>query len=176
MGLRALQPAMFGLAALSFLLPFAHVSCAGESDTYVDPDAVTEAERTTDLHGYDLVVGGDPEEHFPDLVAESEMQDSDVRFGAEPFAGLALAAAVGGAAVSLVAPWPRRPLAGVVAGAAGILSLILLGLAPALRSLGLIRVEWRAGYWTCLALFVAATAVSYLEHQRIPRPPPRGPG
>lgn len=173
MGLRAVQPSIFGLAVLSFLLPFAHVSCASETETFAAQEAADLGDRTADLKGYELVTGGDMEKHFPGVAEGFAIEDADIRFGAEPFAVLALAAAAGGAAASILGPWHRRSIAGLIAGAAGILSVVALGLAPALRSLGLARVDWRLGYWTCLGLFVAATAISYLEYRRIPRPPPR---
>ena len=112
---RAIQPAVFGLAVLSFLLPFANVSCA------TDPD-----------------------------IAQS----------GSPVLG-----------ATFVSRSRSRAAAGIVAGSAGLLSLIVLGLVPVIGTYGLLQISWRHGYWVCLVLFAAATAFSYLEH-RDARPPP----
>lgn len=180
------QPALFGLAALCFLLPFADVSCGPTTTnetSLVDElqlDVPDEDERLA-FRGYELVIG----KHLPDDLARgAEALGLDGRahhFASEPFAVLALVAAVAGAALSLLLPAGSRALGGLVAGLSGLACLLLLGISPIIRVLGAFRVTWRLGYWACLVLFAAGTAVSIVLRRdgartRLQAPPLDGGG
>lgn len=165
---RPIQPAIFGLAALSFLLPFAHVSCSTDQAAQSGPIAEDLGEGSEELKGYELVVGRDLQ---PEVAEGFAIEEGDVHVGGEPFAVVAFAAALAGVGAVFVPQARRRAVGGLVAGAIGLLSLIVLGLSPVQRTFGLLEVSWKLGYWVCLALFALATAVAYLE-QRDERPPP----
>ena len=168
---RAIQPAVFGLAVLSFLLPFANVSCATDPDIAQSGSPVLGAsddEPPAEFKGYELVVGRNID---PEVAEGFAIDQEDVKFGGEPFAVLALAAGAGGLGATFLSRSRSRAAAGIVAGSAGLLSLVVLGLVPVIGTYGLLQVSWRVGYWVCLVLFAAATAFSYLEH-RDARPPP----
>lgn len=169
MGLRAVQPALFGIVVLTFALPFSQVSCSTQPEGFAGSAPGAEA-PAAELRGYELLVGGTAED-VDAPITELEPEGDEIRFGAEPFALLALVAAFAGVGFSLFARPERRALSGVVAGAAGVVSVGILGLAPVIRSFGGIRVAWKLGYWVCLAAFVVATAASWLEHRRVSRPP-----
>lgn len=168
---RPIQPAIFGLVVLSFLLPFAHVSCttdSGDARTGTPELGFDGDEPPWELRGYQLAFGREVDE---DTAEGLDVDPQDFRGGAEPFAVLALAAAVGGVGAAFLPRARARASTGLAAGAAGLLSLAVLGIAPVMGTHGLMRVSWRFGYWVCLVLFAAATAVSYREH-RDARPPP----
>jgi hypothetical protein len=167
---RPIQPAIFGLAVLSFLLPFANVSCStsgnartGASELGFDAD-----EPPWEVKGYQLAFGREIDE---DTAEGLDIDPQDLKGGAEPFAVLALAAAAAGVGAGFLSRARSRASTGLASGAAGLLALAVLGIAPVMGTHGLLRVSWTFGYWVCLVLFAAATAVSYLEH-RDARPPP----
>lgn len=164
---RAIQPAVFGVIALSFVLPFAQVSCS----TNPDPESNPESRDKSDLAGYELVIGAQLEERFENTLEEFAVEEEQARLGADPFAVLAFGAALAGIGCAFLARERQRAVASLTVAGAGTLATIVLGLAPALRAYGTIRVVWKAGYWACLALFLAATAISYLAY-RDARPPP----
>ncbi|HYP23439.1 MAG TPA: hypothetical protein VEV43_07695 [Actinomycetota bacterium] len=165
---RAIQPAIFGLAALSFMLPFAHVSCSTDQPAQSGPLVEDFGRGSEELKGYELVVGRDLQR---EVAAGFAIEEGDVHVGGEPFAVVAFGAAVAGVGAVFVPQARRRAVTGLVAGAIGVLSLIVLGLAPVQRTFGLLEVSWKLGYWVCLTLFALATTVAYLE-QRDARPPP----
>lgn len=171
---RPVQPGIFGLAALSFLLPFANVSCSTDPDIGQTGTPIIGSQKDDgpfELKGYELAAGRGLDGEVAEAAEGFAITRDDVRFGGEPFAVLALAAAVAGVGVGSVSGPRARAVGGVVAGATGLLCVVVLGLAPVLRTYGVLRVSWTFGYWVCLTLFAAATAVSYLEH-RDARPPP----
>lgn len=176
MGRRALQPAIFGIAALSFLLPFANVSCAGEApDESTLAEAPDELAEGADLAGYEMVIGADPGEDFEKALEAFAIEEGTVNVGAEPFAAVALGAALAGLTLSLLAPPARRARHALVCAVVGTAALGVLGLAPVLASLGLFRVSWKPGYWVCLVLFLGATWVAY-EESRFSESPGDGAG
>ena len=171
---RAIQPAVFGLAVLSFLLPFANVSCATDPDIGQTGTPIIGSETDegpAELKGYELAAGRGLDGELAEAAEGFAIRRDDVRFGGEPFAVLALAAALAGVGAAFVSSARTRTTVGLVAGTTGSLSVVVLGLAPVLRTYGVLRVSWTFGYWVCLALFAGATAFSYLEH-RAARPPP----
>lgn len=161
---RAIQPAVFGLAALSFLLPFANVSCS-------DGRAEVSPAPSEEMQGYEIVVGTRMKEGLETLEEGFAIEDSDIKLGGDPFAVLTLGAALAGVGLSFLRRPRQRATATLVAAGAGTTAAVLLGLTPMLRAYGVLTVEWKAGYWACLGLFVMATAVSYLAY-RDARPPP----
>ncbi|HEV2756861.1 MAG TPA: hypothetical protein VG318_13925 [Actinomycetota bacterium] len=172
---RRTQPALFGLAALCFLLPFADVSCGPFSqseESFADElqiELPDEGDRLP-FKGYELVVGKRLPDEARNAAELVELDGSAHHFASEPFAVVALAAALAGLGLSLLLPPARRAVGGLVAALSGIGALALLGLSPIVRVLGIFRVTWRVGYWACLALFAAAAAVSFLGLRRGTRP------
>ena len=164
---RGIQPAIFGVAVLSFLLPFANVSCGSEGEGLPAPvDETNPTEGRAELKGYQLVIGRDVSDAFDELTDSLEMGDPQVRVGADPMAAIALLAGLAGLGISLLAPSRRRARHAIACGAAGTAAIAILGVAPAVGATGLFGVSWDYGYWTCLALFLGATWVSYEEHRR----------
>lgn len=177
MGRRVLQPAIFGIAVLSFVLPFAEVACVaqdgelGARTTLPEPAGGDGEFRT--YKGYQLLRGQPVPDEVKEVGDEADVDIDRIRIGAEPFAVVAFAAGLAGVASSLLSPRRRRGRDGVACGAVGLLSLATLGLAPVIRSTGAYVVRWAPGYWICITLFLAATWVSYEEHRR--RAPPAPP-
>ena len=158
---RAGRAAPFGIILLCFLLPFADVSCSEER-------SFDSAEEVVSLTGVHLVVGS--EQRFPASVGDPfGLEESNTDLGSaeeartppESFAVLAFVAALVGFALSFRGDrWGS--LGPVIAGVIGFVSTALLGMSPTLRALGLVDVRLRVGYWLTLALFVAATAWSWI--------------
>lgn len=115
----------------------------------------------------------------PDPSAEPEFP-----IPAEPFAGIALVAALVGLSLVFVRVTRTRLLGASVAGAVGAATLVLLALSPTLKALGLSAVTLLYGFWVTLGLFVLATGVHVVQLRsgrnhsigiQLPPAPPRAP-
>ena len=162
------QGGLFLLAGLCFLLPFVSLSCASEE--------IAEgmgAERVNQtLTGVQLVKGGDLREGFDPASAVTpppEPAEPEFPITSEPFAGIALAAALVGLAFVFVRATRTRLIGASIAGAVGAGSLLLLATSPTLRALGLTAVTLLYGFWIALGIFGLAAA-AHLVQLRIARP------
>jgi hypothetical protein len=100
------QGALFALAGLCFLLPFVSLSCASEEAA----EGVAFPQEDQELTGVQLVTGGAEREGFdPRNALGPAVENTDPEFSipAEPFAAIALAAALVGLCFVLVAS-PER--------------------------------------------------------------------
>lgn len=167
MRLRAVQPGLFGLAALCFLLPFAPVSCSSDQPPGVLGSEIGSGEEDleVELQGYELAFGSVFDDVSEELREAFAAEYGDLRVAAEPFALIALGAALGGTGLSLFAPAAGRAGAGLAAGLAGAGALVVLGVAPVNRVFGAFRLTLRPGYWVCLVLFLAAAAVAVIDRR-----------
>ena len=156
------QGGLFLLAGLSFLLPFVSLSCASEEAAEgMDMEQVDQT-----LTGVELVLGGSEREgFFPENARGRPDPDAEPGFTipAEPFAVVALVAAMVGLALVFVRITKTRLLGASIAGAAGAGSLLLLALSPTLRALGLNAVTLLYGFWIALGLFGLATGAHVLQ-------------
>lgn len=172
---RMAQPAIFGLAILSFLLPFANVSCGTDQPSpgggLLDVEA---PDSSVEFKGYHFILGRAIPE---DVESGFAIEEGTVEFGTEAFALVAALAAVAGLGLSLRLTHRWRDNGGFVAAVVGVVSLIVLGVSPTLESSGGFRVTWKWGYWVALLLFACALGVSYVlqEQERTPPAPPRPP-
>jgi len=81
----------------------------------------------------------------------------------EPFASIALVAALVGLSFIFVRVSRTRLMGASIAGAVGTVSLVLLALSPTLRALGLSLVTLLFGFWIALGLFILATGAHVLQ-------------
>jgi hypothetical protein len=147
---RQLGAVLFGLALLSFLLPFA---------TIHEPqsDSAESIESLVSFRGYELVIGKPFPETFQEFIRGMALgPPGDFHFASEPFAVLAALAALAGLGLSL-----RRASKGgrqdvMWASFAGVVAMLLLGLSPLMRLLGLLRVTYQPGYWLAFGFLIAA--------------------
>ena len=133
---RWLSPAVFALAVLAFLLPFATVSCDGAETSFTGMQLVT---RT--------VPPGGPIEEAPDCNAD--ISDC-VEERSSTFAEAAFAAALLGLALGI---FGKRKGPGWCA-TVGLLAVLGIGM-QAVEPLGP-EVTFHAGYWLALVLFLWA--------------------
>jgi len=156
------QGGIFLLAGLCFLLPFVSLSCASE-----DVARGMEVEQVDqDLTGLQLVTGGPRREGLDGsgpLGRPDPDADEVFSIPAEPFAIIALVAALAGLALVLVRVTRTRLLGAAIAGAVGAGSLVLLALSPSLRALGLSEVTLLYGFWITLGTFGLATGAHVLQ-------------
>lgn len=130
------QGALFALAGLCFLLPFVSLSCASEEAA--EGMQMEQVDQT--LTGVQLVIGGSEREGFvPENAIDRPDPEAEPEFTipAEPFAAIALVAALVGLSLVFIRVTRTRLLGASIAGTAGAASLLLLGLSPTLRALGL---------------------------------------
>jgi len=144
---RKFSPALFGLAMLCFFFPFTHISCQGD--------------RVATFSGVQLVVGT----RIP--MADIEMLGqapgaAQQRVGRELWAILAFLSAGAGLA-GLALKDQRRYLGGGIAGAVGVLALLLLKLriddAVLSEGEGMLRAEYGGGYYLAMLVFACAAAL-----------------
>jgi len=143
---RLVQPWFFWLVLPCFLLPF-FAFAAPQCNVKGEPDPPSEEVSMT---GVDLLIGGEPtvERQAPpgeDPGTSVAARASDL--GPQPWAWVALLAAMAGATVSVSSSgW--RVGASILAAAVGVTSLIGLGLV-----VGLFVAEERIGFSLALGLF-----------------------
>jgi hypothetical protein len=162
------QGGLFLLAGLCFLLPFVSLSCASEEAA--EGMSMEQVDQTRS--GVQLVLGGSEREgFFPGNAIDGPQPGAEPEFTipGEPFAAVALGAALVGLALVFVRATRTRLLAASIAGAAGAGSLLLLALSPTLRALGLSAVTLLYGFWITLGLFGLAATV-HLIQLRLARP------
>ena len=145
---RRFSPALFGIIALCFLLPFVSVTC-------VDEEVMT-------LKGLDLVLGHAPEvnpafeetfgEDSGTTVDESDADETDINPILSAIVGLA--AALVGLVLSFVYRDRRRTLSAAIAAGVVFLSLLYLRveIKPEGGGGGVVTFEYRFGYWIALLL------------------------
>lgn len=136
--------AKFGLIVIMFLMPFINVSCVGMVNI--------------PLSGMDLATGKTIETKEP-FSGKIQKQKVD----AEPYAAIALGAAVLGLLVGFAKAKSAR-LVNAISGGAGAVFLLLLKSKIDKEVLkeggGMISVTYDAGFWIALILFALAFAVS----------------
>lgn len=136
--------AKFGLIAFMFLMPFINISCSG---MVIFP-----------LSGMDLAVGTtiETKEPFSGKIKTHKVE-------AEPFALFALGAAVFGLLLGFVKAKPAR-IVNAVSGGAGAVFLLLLknkiDKAVMKEGGGMISVNYEAGFWIAMVLFILTVGVS----------------
>ena len=142
--------AKFGLIIVLFLMPFINVSCSGMVNI--------------PLSGMDLATGKTLafKEPFGNKVQKQRIEP-------QPYASIALGCAVLGLLLGLVRLRAAR-LLGALFGGGGAVALLVLKHqidAEVLREgRGLITVEYQAGFWIVLLLFLAALAVGMFLFSR----------
>jgi len=156
------QGGLFLLAGLCFLLPFVSLSCASEE--FAEGMNTEQVDQTRS--GVQLVLGGSEREgFFPENAIARPLPDEEPEFTipAEPFAAVALVAALAGLSLVFVRVTRTRLLGASIAGATGAASLLLLALSPTLRALGLSTVTLLYGFWITLGIFGLATGAHVLQ-------------
>lgn len=170
------QGGLFALAGLCFLLPFVSLSCASEEAAANLGGSMEDQELT----GVQLVIGGVQREGFDPrgAVGPADPDDfAEFSIPPEPFASIALAAALAGLGF-ILARTRARLIGASVAGAVGAASLVLLAMSPTLRALGLSAVTPLFGFWVALGLFLVAAGAhvpqlrAYRSGLPEQRPPP----
>jgi hypothetical protein len=178
------QGGLFLLAGLCFLLPFVSLSCASEEAA--EGMQMEQVDQTRS--GVQLVLGGSEREgFFPENPIDGPQPGAEPEFTipGEPFAAVALGAALVGLALVFVRVTRTRLLGAAIAGAAGAGSLVLLAMSPTLRALGLSAVTLLYGFWITLGIFALAATVHLIQLRLVrpevigaqhgpdpPRPPP----
>jgi len=160
------QGGLFLLAGLCFLLPFVSLSCASEEAA--EGMGTEQVDQT--LTGVQLVLGGSEREgFFPENPMDRPRPDAEPEFTipAEPFAAVALGAAVVGLALVFVRATRTRLIGAIIAGAVGAGSLLLLALSPTLRALGLSAMKLLYGFWIALGIFSLATGAHVFQLRSI---------
>ncbi len=161
-GSKGAQGALFALAGLCFLLPFVSLSCASEEAA----EGMELEQEDQELTGVQLVTGGVEREGLGPGGALGPADPDDVpdfHVPPEPFASIALAAALVGLGFVFVRVARKRLLGASIAGAVGAGSLVLLAMSPSLRALGLSAVTLLFGFWIALGLFMLATGAHVLQ-------------
>lgn len=134
---------LFAFVIVFFFLPFVRVSCAGQ--------------KVMSVTGIKLATGGSFED--PGGMGGRSVE----KLEPDPFAILALVAAVGGVVLSLAA---RSAIASAILGGAGAVFLLILKSRLADRtaqeSMGVVQVEMDIGYWLAMLFFVGAAAVNFM--------------
>ncbi|CAN5618722.1 hypothetical protein BH20ACT23_BH20ACT23_00360 [soil metagenome] len=171
------------LSGLCFLLPFVSLSCASEE--LAEGVDLEQADQT--LSGAQLAWGGPRREGFDparSVGLPSPDEATELRVPPEPFAGIALVAALVGLSLVFVRVARTRLLGASAAGAVGAVSLLLLAMSPTLRGLGLSAVTLLYGFWVTIGLFGLATGVHVVQlrsgrngsiGEQLPPAPPRAP-
>jgi len=160
---RKFSPALFGLVLLCFFFPFTHISCQGD--------------RVATFSGVQLVVGT----RIP--TADIEMLGqapgaAQQRVGRELWAILAFLSAGAGLA-GLALKDQRRYLGGAIAGAVGVVTLLLLKLriddAVLSEGEGMLRAEYGGGYYLAMLVFACAAGLHGYLLWDAKQPPGRKP-
>jgi hypothetical protein len=160
---RKFSPAAFGLALLCFLLPFVHISCAGEKvigftgvqlvlGTEVSSADVDASVRQS--MGMDMGTGSG--------LSQALQGSSRQKVGPELWAIAAFLAAAVGLGVSFIKD-KRRWLGGTIASGIGAVALLVLKLKIdhdiAREGEGLLEAQYAIGYCLALLVFVGAAAL-----------------
>jgi hypothetical protein len=142
-GAKKVSLALFVLALVCFLLPFATFSCGGQ--------------KVMSMTGMQMAIGTSIQE--PQMFGPPKTR----RLNPEPLAMLALISVVAGIGLSFLKG--KRGILGA-AGAGGFGAILLLALKSKIesdvtrQSGGVIQTEWETGFYFTLLLFLGAVAVS----------------
>lgn len=173
---RRFSPALFGIVAICFFLPFVALTCAGQ--------------ELFDVRGIDLVTGTEITEEdlsgdvrdtlgqFEDLGSETTTETTDEGDKLDPqlWAIVALVVAVAGLIVGFALRDKNGPKLSAIFGIVGAVSLILLrvtfdveGEADTGQEIGSIDVgyDWRLGWWLALLLFLVQPLLHLTSRRRI---------
>lgn len=135
--------AFFLLVVVCFFLPFAEIRCSGE--------------KVGSVRGTDLVLGAQYHEPLPFSGGRSRKVEP------QPFAILALAAAIAGIAVSLFNSRPAKMLSMLIGIAGGLLMLLLksdLRGEVASQTTAPLEMRFLTGYWGAVVLFFLSAALN----------------
>jgi hypothetical protein len=144
---RKISIALFVLAAILFLLPFADLSCSGT--------------KVVSVTGVDLVIGKQVDN------SSYGGSSSENAIDPQPLAIVALVAAVAGVVSGFI--WKRKAIARVILGVAGAALLIALKFKLdgdiSREGQGYLQISYQFGYWAAIIVFVAAAAVNFLKKE-----------
>ena len=144
---RKYSPALFGLILLCFCFPFTHISCQGD--------------RVATFSGVQLVVGTRISTADMELLGQNP-RPAQQRVGRELWAILAFLSAAAGL-VAFALKDQRRYLGGCIAGAVGVLALLLLKLriddAVLREGEGVLQATYGGGYYLAMLVFACAAAL-----------------
>lgn len=166
---RRFSPALFGIIAICFLLPFVAITCSGqELFSLSGLDLVTGTEVGQDDLASEFTEGFNQlEEGFGgETTTETEAADEETAIDPEPAAILALALAVIGLIAGFALKGDRGALVSALAGILGVLALLALRMMfkvedPAAsaeelqQAEAIIGYEWGMGWWLAFLLFLA---------------------
>lgn len=151
-----ISPILFVLCIVSFFFTFVEISCQGQ--------------KVVSLSGIQLATGTSVDQ--PQMFGPAKKE----KIAMEPFALLALLAAIAGAAVFFMAAAMKEKIS-AIAGAVGAICLLIthsrLDDEIVKRGQGMFQVSFGMGYSLALLLFLAATAWNgYVWYQSMARPAP----
>jgi hypothetical protein len=142
--IKKFSPAIYGLALICFFLPFTHISCQGE--------------KVATFTGVQLVTGTTIEQ--TEMFSEGKKAK---KIAPEPLAILVLFSTIAGLGLSFL-KGKESTLASAIAGGAGLIFLLLLKAKIDNEVLkegeGVLRVEYGAGFWLILLLFLFAAGLN----------------
>jgi hypothetical protein len=183
---RRFSPALFGIIAICFLLPFVAITCSGtEMFQLQGLDLVTGTELGQDDLSSEFRDGFQQlEDGFGGVVTEEDSGDND-KIPAEPAAIVALALAIIGLVVGFAVKGDRGPLLSALIGILGVLALIALRMmfkvepepgasAEEVQQVeSLIGYDWGIGWWIALLLFLVQPILHFgaLRDRFAPRRP-----
>lgn len=149
--IKKFSPTIYGLTLICFFLPFTHISCQGE--------------KVATLTGVQLVTGTTIEQ--PAMFGEKKQ---DKRIDPEPLAILVLLSTIVGFGLSFLKS-RESTIASAITGGIGLIFLLLLKSKIDNEVLregeGAFRVEYGAGFWLILLLFLSAIGLNaFLFSQR----------
>jgi len=140
---RKISPAIFGIALICFLLPWVNVSCQGQ--------------RVASFSGFQLVTGTTIEE--PVMFGPKKER----KIKSEPFAILALLATIAGLGVGFLKGKTGSSGTAVIGGVGIIMLLLLkskLDNEIFKQGQGLLQLDYMAGFYLTLLLFLLAIGVN----------------
>ena len=140
---RKVTPALFAFALICFFMPFFHVSC--------------QSQRLMSFTGLQLVTGTNIEE--PSMFGPRRTRE----VSGEPLALLAFLCGLGGLGLGFVKS-RRSAVLPAAAGGLGVLLLLLLKSKLddeiTAQGRGLLQVDFAAGFWLALLLYLAAAVLN----------------
>lgn len=151
--LKKFSPAIFGLIILCFFFPFVNLSCSGQT--------------VISLTGFQLITGAEySEKNMLGQDMFGEMNNAEVKeekeIEAQPLALFAFLTAFAGLAVSFIRK-KITALLSLVISVLGAVFLILLKINidgdAQINGQGVIELEYQAGYWLTLLLFIIAAII-----------------
>lgn len=163
--IKKFSPALFGIIILCFFLPFANLSCSGQT--------------VMTLTGFQLITGTEYSDqnmmgqNMFDQNNENNANNKSREVQSQPMALFALIAAVAGLAVGFIRK-KTTALISLVIAVLGVVFLFLLKINmdgdAALSGQGIIKLEYQSGYWLTIILFIAAAVVQWLIYNEKKKP------